>query len=152
MRHLLVRFPLRESIHEHDCPACVRMPYRAPTEGRVRPQWLRVCVSQRAVMNRGLGIRQRRLLLIANRHEAEQQRAGRTCGEVQLRFRVDGPCWFRGLRCGAITTGLERHGTALGSLPGRARGLIVPEPLRPPTKFPGGQRVYVCCGCCCGVP
>ena len=70
---------------------------------------------------------------------AEQQRAGLTCGEELLTRGVDGARPFLGLHCGAITTGLERHRLSVEhSARGRARGRVVPEPLRPPTNFRAG--------------
>ena len=76
-------------------------------------------------------------------HEREQaqQRAGLTCGEAQPTRGVDGPCWLRGFRCGAITTGLGRHDTAVvHSSGGPWRRSCTP--LRPPTKYLDGRGEY----------
>ena len=70
--------------------------------------------------------------------------AGLTCGEELLTRGVDGARPFLGLHCGAITTGLERHRLSVEhSARGRARGRVVPEPLRPPTNFQAGGGAFL---------
>ena len=108
-------------------------PAGLPPRGRVRSQWLGVCVQERAEGTRGRGFGSGDSFPLPTRTTwKHKHRAGVTCGEAQPPRRgVDGPCWLRGLRCGAITTGLER------SLPCHCRAWPWPwscTPLRPPTN------------------